>query len=271
MQHDYSKILEIDSPYWDRVQEIYKKNEEMPKKVVSGRNLHHKFPKSFSKILGEPIDNDLDNLVSLSLSEHVLVHYYYYLLAKKGYRGPMASAFRYMVRKCMRFITPETMELIARDYEDAKPIADMYMSNVIKEKWQSGVYDHIREKYDIHEVAIKIQKKLKAKPKEEIERINYEKGKSLRGKTYEDAYGVEKALELKSKRSESNRNRDYSNYKKPEPKVLIKCVETGEIMYMGEWCKKFGLKSRSSICNVLGKKDKCCRKLHFERVNNGKD
>lgn len=130
MQHDYSKILEIDSPFWERVQEIYKKNEEMPKKVVSGRNLHHKFPKSFSKILGEPIDNDLDNLVSLSLSEHVLVHYYYYLLAKKGYRGPMASAFRYMIRKCMKYITPETMELIAKDYEEAKPISDMYQSCV---------------------------------------------------------------------------------------------------------------------------------------------
>ena len=271
MKHDYSKILEIDSPYWDRVQEIYNKNENVPKKVVSGRNLHHKFPKSFSKILNEPIDNDLDNLVSLSLSEHVLVHYYYYLLAKKGYRGPMASAFRYMVRKCMKFITPETMELIARDYEESKPISDMYQSQIIKERWKEGCYKNKALAYDYMEAARKSRETFNKRPKEERDKINYERGKSLRGKTYEEVYGTEKALELKRKRSISTKTRDTSNFKRRQPVIPIQCVETGEIMYMEEWTEKLKLKSKSSICNVLDKKDKCCRKMHFVRVKeNGK-
>lgn len=86
MRHDFSVTFETDNPYWQRVLDIFAKSESYPKKAVSNRNLHHKFPLSFSKLLGEPVDNDKDNLISLSLADHFLVHYYYYLLAKKGYR-----------------------------------------------------------------------------------------------------------------------------------------------------------------------------------------
>ena len=84
MTHDFSTVFDTDNPLWQRVLEIYEANEKYDKKIVSGRNLHHKFPRSFSKKLGEPIDNDRDNLISLSLADHFLVHYYYYKLAKKG-------------------------------------------------------------------------------------------------------------------------------------------------------------------------------------------
>lgn len=265
MQHDFSQILETNSPYWERVQEIYAKNEDLPKKIISGRNLHHKFPRSFSKILKEPADNEPDNLVSLSVSEHVLVHYYYYLLAKKGYRGPMASAFRYMVRNCMKFITPETMELIARDYEEAKPISDMYQSEIIKERWENGIYKNIFKDRDFKAISEKALNTFMKRPEEERKHINYNRGKSLRGKTYEEAYGAEKAAELKMKRAESNKHRDYTKFKKCKPTVLVKCIETGEVRYMGEWIKTLGCKSKSSICNVLDNPDKTCRKLHFVR------
>lgn len=177
----------------------------------------------------------------------------------------MAAAFRYMVRNCMKFITPETMELIARDYEAAKPISDMYQSEIIKERWKNGIYKNIFENRDYKVISEKASNTFMKRPEEERKSINYERGKTLRGKTYEEAFGAEKAAELKKKRSESNRNRDYSKFKKKKSTLLIKCVETGEVHYMGEWIKTLGCKSVSSIHNVLDNPDKTCRKLHFVR------
>ena len=119
MTHDFSTVFDTDNPLWQRVLEIYEANEKYDKKIVSGRNLHHKFPRSFSKKLGEPIDNDRDNLISLSLADHFLVHYYCYKLAKKGYRQSMATAFTLMARKSIKYMTPDTAEMIAKDYEEA--------------------------------------------------------------------------------------------------------------------------------------------------------
>ena len=124
MSHDFSIVFDTENPLWNRVIEIFEKNEKYEKKVVSNRNLHHKFPRSFSKKLGEPIDNDKDNLISLSLADHFLVHYYYYLLARKGYRQSMATAFTFMAKKCLKYMTPETAEAMAKDYEEAKCITN---------------------------------------------------------------------------------------------------------------------------------------------------
>lgn len=132
MTHDYSLVFDTESPYWQKVLDIFAKNEKYEKKVVSNRNLHHKFPRSFSKKLGEAVDNDKDNLISLSLADHFLVHYYYYLLAKKGYRQAMATAFTFMAKKCLKYITPETAEAMAKDYEEAKCIADQGRSEANK-------------------------------------------------------------------------------------------------------------------------------------------
>ena len=127
MQHDFSLFFDTDNEYWQKVLDIFAKNEKYDKKIVSNRNLHHKFPRSFSRKLGEPVDNDKDNLVSLSLGDHFLVHYYYYLLAKKGYRQAMATAFTFMGRKSLKYLTPETAEMVAKDYEEARLIADQYV------------------------------------------------------------------------------------------------------------------------------------------------
>lgn len=122
MIHDYSEVFDTDNELWQRVLDIYSKNEKYEKKIVSGRNLHHKFPRSFSKKLGEPVDNDKDNLISLSLADHFLVHYYYYKLAKKGYRQSMATAFTFMAKKSIKYMSPDTAEMIAKDYEEALPM-----------------------------------------------------------------------------------------------------------------------------------------------------
>lgn len=137
MTHDFSTVFDTDNPLWQRVLEIYEANEKYDKKILSGRNLHHKFPRSFSKKLGEPIDNDKDNLISLSLADHFLVHYYYYKLAKKGYRQSMATAFTLMARKSIKYMTPDTAEMIAKDYEEANEISHFkghHHSNKSKEQ-----------------------------------------------------------------------------------------------------------------------------------------
>ena len=116
MKHEWSKYFDISSDYWKKVEVIYEENEHFPKKVVKGRNLHHKFPKSFSKKDGVDIDNDGDNLVSLSLSDHFLVHYYLWKCCKKGYRNLMALAFSYMRKKAIKYASDETIEELAKDY-----------------------------------------------------------------------------------------------------------------------------------------------------------
>lgn len=134
MTHNFSLVFETDNPLWQRVLEIFAKNEKYEKKRVKNRNLHHKFPRSFSKALGEEVDDDKDNLISLSLADHFLVHYYYYLLAKKGYRQSMSLAFLLMARKGLKYVSPDTAEAMARDYEEARAIANKYHSDVIKGK-----------------------------------------------------------------------------------------------------------------------------------------
>ena len=119
MIHNWENYFDVSSEYWKKVEKIYEENESFPKKVVKERNLHHKFPRSFSKKDGVDIDNDADNLVSLSLADHFRVHYYLWKCAKKGYRGMMAKAFIFMRKKAVAYATDETIEQLAKDYEDA--------------------------------------------------------------------------------------------------------------------------------------------------------
>ena len=146
MQHDFSQVFDTDSPYWQKVLDIFAKNEKYEKKIVSNRNLHHKYPRSFSKKLGQPIDNDKDNLISLSLADHFLVHYYYYLLAKKGFRQSMATAFTFMAKKGLKYVTPETAEMMAKDYEEALPISQKVWTNEERAKMSKNM----KEYYNTH-------------------------------------------------------------------------------------------------------------------------
>ena len=117
MINKWENYFDISSEYWFKVEKIYEDSESFPKKVVKDRNLHHKFPRSFSKKDGIDIDNDDDNLVSLSLADHFRVHYYLWKCAKKGYRGMMAKAFVFMRKKMVAYASDETIEQLAKDYE----------------------------------------------------------------------------------------------------------------------------------------------------------
>ncbi len=132
MQHDWDKYFDTESDYWKKIQKIYQENEEQPKVIVSGRNLHHKFLRSFSKKENEPVDNDPENLVSLDLADHYLVHYYLWKSTKKGFRTFTARAFLMMNKTAQKYITDETVELLAQEYK--KALKDLKISEEHKRK-----------------------------------------------------------------------------------------------------------------------------------------
>lgn len=137
MNHKWENYFDTESEYWKKVEKIYEENESFPKKVVKDRNLHHKFPRSFSKKDEVDVDNDEDNLVSLSLADHFRVHFYLWKCSKKGYRQMMALAFTLMRKKVVVYATDETIEQIARDYENAMKDASEVMSKAKKGKKRS--------------------------------------------------------------------------------------------------------------------------------------
>lgn len=211
MQHDYSLVFETDNEYWNRVLEIFAKNEKYPKKRVSNRNLHHKFPRSFSKMLGEEVDNDSDNLISLSLADHFLVHYYYYLLAKKGFRQRMATAFTFMAKKGLKYMTPETAEQMAKDYEEAEVISNKFNSEMMKGR---EVSDETRKKLS------EIQKGKKRKPLSDEHKLKIsESNKGKHGPTGKPSWnkGISPSEETRRKISEnSGHDCSWKGQKLPE-------------------------------------------------------
>lgn len=180
MEHDFSLVFETENPLWQRVLSIFEKNEKYEKKIVKNRNLHHKWPRSFSKMLGENVDNDKDNLISLSLADHFLIHYYYYLLAKKGFRQRMATAFTFMAKKSLKYITPETAESIAKDYAEAKTIAYQVVSEINKDHI---VTDETRKRMSIGHMGHKHSSETKKKISESIKNATTPELCKLRSET----------------------------------------------------------------------------------------
>lgn len=199
MKHDFSIVFETENELWQRVLDIFEKNEKYEKNVVSNRNLHHKFPRSFSKMLNEEVDNDKDNLISLSIADHFLIHYYYYLLAKKGFRQRMATAFLLMARKGLKYITPETAEQMAKDYEEAVVISNQYKSELSKGENNPMWGKHFKH---TDEAKRKISESSRNMSKETREKIS----KSQKGKKRSD--------ETKEKLSQSKMGEKNPNYKK---------------------------------------------------------
>ena len=115
MKHNWDLYFDTSSEYWGKIQKIYEENDHFPKKIVKGRNLHHKFMKSFSRLEKSKIDNDSDNLVSLDLADHYLVHYYLWRCTKVGFRNRTALAFRLMNRKMQKYVNDEIVELLAQE------------------------------------------------------------------------------------------------------------------------------------------------------------
>lgn len=223
MIHNWENYFDISSEYWKKVEKIYEENESFPKKVVKDRNLHHKLPRSFSKKDDVDIDNDEDNLVSLSLADHFRVHYYLWKCSKKGYRGMMARAFTLMRKKAVVYATDETIEQIAKDYEEAmREVAEAH-SKVMKG------YKHSEESKKKNSEAHK-GKKLSAETRKKISEAR--KGKYAG----EDnpMYGKHLSAETRKKMSEAHKGEKHPMYGKKhseETKKKISEAKKGTCLY----------------------------------------
>ena len=199
MIHNWENYFDISSEYWKKVEKIYEENESFPKKVVKERNLHHKFPRSFSKKDGVDVDNDDDNLVSLSLADHFRVHYYLWKSAKKGYRGMMAKAFVLMRKKAVIYASDETIEQIARDYETAmKEAAEANKGKKLSEETKKKLSEAKKGKHP----SAQTRKKLSEAKKNISEETKKKLSEAKKGKHHSE--------ETKKKLSEANKGKKIS-------------------------------------------------------------
>ena len=160
MEHNWDKYFDTTSEYWQKIQKIYEENDHFPKIIVSGRNLHHKFMRSFSRLEGTEVDNDKDNLVSLSEGDHFLVHWLLWKCTLKGYRTRTVNAVRLMYRKSLKYLSLETVEMVAKDWQ---VINHRKMSKESKKKMS----DSLKGREFSEEHKEKISKALRGKPKSE--------------------------------------------------------------------------------------------------------
>ena len=221
MQHDWNKYFDTESEYWSKIQKIYNENEEYPKIVVSGRNLHHKFLRSFSKKEKEPIDNDLDNLVSLDLADHYLVHYYLWKCTKKGWRTQTAFAFTLMNKSAQKYITDETVELLAKEYKNALQYCKH--SNETKRKMSKA---HKNKKHS-KEWNKRISEANKGKPGH------------MTGKKHSE--------ETKRKIAKANKGHKPSQKNIDSSSKKVLCIETGEIFDSASAASRYLNHSTSSV------------------------
>lgn len=114
---DLSKYMDVDSPFYQKLVGLYDTNELYPKKVVQGRNLHHKKLRSWSKRDKEEVDNSNENLVSLSNADHILAHYYIWKCAKTPYKASAALAWWFMSKVLLRWgLDSNTVEEMVQNY-----------------------------------------------------------------------------------------------------------------------------------------------------------
>ena len=202
MKHTWSNYFDTSSEYWRKVEKIYEDSEHFPKKVVKNRNLHHKFPRSFSKKDGVEVDNDADNLVSLSLADHFLAHYYLWKCSKKGYRGLMAKAFVFMRKKAVVYASDETIEQLAKDYEEAmKEAAEAMKGKHPSEETKKKMSEANKGKHPSEETRNKMSESRKGKhPSEET-----------KNKLSESNKGKPRSAETRKKLSEAHKGKPSPN------------------------------------------------------------
>ena len=235
MIHNWENYFDISSEYWKKAERIYEENESFPKKVVKDRNLHHKFPRSFSKKDGGDVDNDEDNLVSLSLADHFRVHYYLWKCAKKGYRGMMALAFTLMRKMMVKYASDETIEQLAKDYETAMKEASEQRSKTMKGKHRSEETkkkiseSHKGEKNPNYGKHFSEESKKKISETEKGKKISEESKKKMS----ESKKGKHRSEETKKKLSEANKGKKLSE----ETKMKIGAAKKGMCWFNnGEKC-----------------------------------
>lgn len=214
MTHNFDKYFDTSSEYWQKIQKIYEENDHFPKIVVKNRNLHHKFMRSFSRLEGTEIDNDKENLVSLSEGDHFLVHYYLWKCTKQGFRRQTGLPVRFMYKKTAKYLTDEIAELISKEWI----CKDLYQSEETKKK----ISESSKGRKHTDKTKKKISETEKGKPKsEETKRkmSEVQKGHSVSSETKLKIGAKHKGKVLSE---ETKRKLSEANKGKPHPHKGVK-------------------------------------------------
>lgn len=219
MQHDWGKYINTKSEYWEKIQKIYQENDSIPKKVIVGRNLHHKFLRSWSRLDKEEIDNDEDNLVSLSNADHILVHYYLWKCSITPYKRAASMAWYFMSKNLIRFgITDETIENLIDNYRDELETAykDYCKANseIRKGKRPKNFDTYMKKGREAlmkkartpEAIAKKEETKRKYKERKHQERLNTTKKKVMRCIEFDEVHDIInwRSIEIRADISENN-------------------------------------------------------------------
>ena len=284
MIHDFSKVFDTDNPEWLKVLEIFERNECFDKKKTPGRALHHKFPKSFSKMLNEEIDNDPDNLISLEYKDHFLLHYYYYRLAKEGgYKQRMALAFKYMVEADgmpKEEINDKNLEVFMEAYNDATIKAcELYSSihkgKTISEEQKKIIAETMRNRVWTDEQRQRMSEQRKGRKlsdyqKQKLKEANTGRicSEETREKIRQSNLGQKRSEETKAKLREARKSYVCSE----ETKEKLRKANTGRKM-SDEFRKKVsegrtGMKFSEEHCKNIGlaRKGKKLTEEHKKKI-----
>jgi len=123
-QNDLDAAFDMSSDSYESMMAIIAKERKMPKVVSQGRELHHIVPRSYWRAIGQPVDSTPDNLVSLTIQEHFMVHYYAMKCSRPVIRRSMICAMRLMLRALSKMsrITPEQAEILGAVYGEMKSL-----------------------------------------------------------------------------------------------------------------------------------------------------
>ncbi len=91
---------------------------------------HHIIPRTYYKINKIPINNSKENLVNLSLRDHLLAHYYLSLCARKQYKYTLVYAFNYMYSKLNKSVHNVDIENI--DFSEYQELYELNCKNQSK-------------------------------------------------------------------------------------------------------------------------------------------
>lgn len=224
------KYLDISNPLYQKLIELYDKNEMYPKRVIAGRNLHHKKLRSWSKKDKEDVDNSEENLVSLSAADHVLAHYYIWKCAITPYKASAASSWFFMSKTLIRYgIDENTIEGLIYNYQ--KEISQAY-----NEYCYNNSITRKGKKPKNFEYFIKRAHEL------QHERAQTPEAIALREEKYK-----QKLEKLKQERLETSKI------------LLMRCIEFDEIHKVSTW-RKYDIRADRKEANLSYKG------LHFEYV-----
>lgn len=99
MLEDYLPLIcDVTSVQYTNMIAIINNNSNVKKVITVGRNLHHIIPRFYFKKNKLEVINDEWNLVSLSLGDHFLVHYYLWQCCKTEYKGKASLPVMFIIK-----------------------------------------------------------------------------------------------------------------------------------------------------------------------------